>query len=102
MPLTASYIETCKMARARDARGGGVRSTRMASRAAEFHCVTTSARTTAAELNTARHAMTRGLPYSFISSLLECDRFGLENSAALCNREATHLSYGSRFAADCT
>src|SRR4051812_37885999 len=43
MSLTASYIETCRIASARDATGGGVLLVRIAASAAEFHDVTTSA-----------------------------------------------------------
>ena len=43
IPFTASYIDACRIARARDATGGAVRSRRIAFRAAVFQSVITSA-----------------------------------------------------------
>src|SRR5437867_2360713 len=61
-------MEACRMAMAREARGGGVRLARMASRAALFQSVTTSARAEAAP-NTAKAIKLRKVCLFMVSLL---------------------------------
>src|SRR6266542_3132262 len=70
MPLQASKIDTCRIARAREAFGGDVRSTSMAFSATEFQSVTISARATEPRMANAKRE-SRIIFRVFMGNLIE-------------------------------